>query len=430
MRRFGFLVALVLGLVGCTSGDDDDDSGAPADDDDAFQATVEYRGSVAILRVGGTPYEMGFQHGTLLRDELLAGAEWLEQSEMALVEPLAETYGLFDHAYASSYPAVEQECQGVVDAMDDPLWDMDRCMLLAYGDPILEFIEQELFGCTQFVAGGDATTDGTLIHGRNMDWTEVRHIIDHPTLVVRFPDEGMPHVVFGFPGSISSYHGMNAAGISIAQNEAHGTAAADFSGRAHSQMELRILREATSLDEAIAIVEQEIHGSAEMFVIADGNSGRAAAIEMAVDGLAYREMSDDGVVYITNHFVEDETAPLHEPVDPEGNSVARWERLIQLLEPEQPESHHGDIDLPTAVEMLRDRYNPITGIEQPPEVADDGNTIGTNGCVQAMVFLPTEGAIYIAEGDVPIPQNPFVGFTLDELFEVEGAAGAVPERIE
>jgi len=420
---------MALGLtlvIGCPG--DDDDSAPQGDDDDTvatFQPSLEYRGSVAVLRIGGSFYEMGYQQGTLLREELLDGAEWIEGSEMGLLEPLAEYYGLLDPVYSSSYPEVVEECQGMVDAMDDELWSMNRCMLLAWGDVSLEHINQQM-GCSQFVAGGDATVDGSLIHGRNLDWTEVRHIIDHPTLIVRFPDVGMPNVVFGFPGGVSTYQGINQAGISIAQNEAHGLADANLEGRAHSQMERRILREATSLDEVAAILEEENHGSAEIFVVADGDAGTAAVFEMAVDGLGIIGLDGNGVAWATNHFTD--VADLHGA--PSINSTARYERLRQLLDPVEAESVHGTIDLAMAAAILRDTTDGHTGEVSSPDLSDGADTLANNGCIQSIIYVPAQRTMYLAEGDVPVPQNPFVGFTLDELFEVEGAVGAEPAQID
>ncbi len=414
MKRLVPLLALTL-LTACGGGDDDDDSssGEPA----AFEPSLEYSGAVAVLKVGGTPYEMGFQHGTLLREELLAGAEWLEDSELALLEPLAETYDLVDKALAASYPEAIDECQGIVDAMHDPLWDMDRCMLLAYGDPVLEFISQEVFGCSQFVASGDATADGGVVHGRNLDWSEVRHIIDHPTIIVRFPDEGIPSAVYGFPGNVSPYSGMNEAGLATASNEAHGLAAVDWHGPAHTQMQAKILREASSLDEVEAFLAGEIHSSTELFVVSDGNSGEAAVFEMAPDGMSRRDLSADGVVYATNHFVHPDTEPLHEVNPPGSNSPARYQRLTELMEPGGEHAVHGTVDLDVGIGVLRDTYNPWTDTEHDPDLMDGGDTLANNGCIQSMVFLPTAGELHVAEGDVPIPQNDYRRFTLDELFE-------------
>ncbi len=416
------LVALTV-MIACQGPGDDDDS---AITEQVFEPSVDYHGDIAILRVGGSAYEMGVQHGTLLREELLEGAAWIEDSEMGLLEPLADYYGLLDEAYANAYPDVIDECQGIVDAMDDELWSMDRCLLVAYGDVVLEVITHEL-GCSQFVVRDPATADGSLIHGRNLDWARVDHILDHPTLIVRFPDGGIANVAFGFPGNVSPYSGMNAAGIALASNEAYGSEYPDRDGHGHTQMTRQLLQEAHSLDEVRAFYEAEDHISAELVVVSDGNTGQASVFEMTSGGIAERPMGPTGVLYATNHFVDPDMAELH--VTPSEGSAARYLRLEQLLEPGGDSSLHGTLDLPASVAILRDTHNPVTGETHPPEMDDGGDSLANNGAIQSMVFLPASGALYVADGGIPIPQNAFTGFSLDALFEMTDAGVPTPEVV-
>jgi hypothetical protein len=424
IRSF-LLIWMVLALLtsGCQGPADDDDS---AITEVVFEPSLIYHGDIAVLRVGGTPYEMGVQHGTLLRDELLAGAAWIEQSEMGLLEPLADYFGLLDEAYANSYPDVIDECQGIVDAMDDELWSMDRCLLVSYGDVVLEVMTHEL-GCSQFVVRPPATVDGSLIHARNLDWSKVDHIIDHPTLIVRFPDEGLANVAFGFPGNVSPYSGMNAAGLALASNEAYGLNYPDRDGHSHTQMTRQLLQQAHSLDEVRAYYEAEDHISTELVVVSDGVTGEAAVFEMSSDGIGERAIGEDGVIFATNHFVHPEMTPLHQP--PTDGSTARYQRLDQLLTTAGDDSRHGQLDLDGAITILRDTHNPVTGETHPAELLDDGDSLANNGAIQSMVFLPAAGSIYIADGGVPIPQNSFEGFTLDGLFQVPDAGTADPQTV-
>ena len=76
-------------------------------------------------------------------------------------------------------------------------------------------------GCTQVIASGGATTDGRLLHARIMDWNDIDYIVQNPTIFVRQPTGGVPHVVIGFPGNISPYQGMNAAGLTVATNRVY-----------------------------------------------------------------------------------------------------------------------------------------------------------------------------------------------------------------
>lgn len=393
--------------------------------------SVERTGDFIVLRLEGTPYEMGWQHGVLLREELLEGADWISSSVFAVMEPLAETYGLLDEARANSYPEVIAECQGLVDAIaDDDAWTLDRCLALAYGDVIVEVLEKELYGCSQFVASGEATVDGSVLHGRNLDWDELSFILEHPTLIVRRPVGAIPWVAFGFPGNVSPYNGINDAGLSGASNEAHGTAWPDGQGRPHTQMLREVLQVATSVEEARAFLEAEDHISAEVLVFADAG-GAGAAFEMAVDGMATRT-DEDRVVWATNHFVAPEMAALGEEPDALASTRSRLLRLEELLAPGGAESRWGSLDVAGAVDILRDTHNPLTGETVPVDQFDGGGTLANNAAMQSLVFSPDRRALWIASGPVPVPQNPYTGFDLDWLLgrratpEVDPAQVAAP----
>ncbi len=416
-------VPLAAAWLGCDAGGDDDGEG------DGFEPSLEMRDGVAILRLGGTHREMGEQYGTLMKDEMAAAVDWLEGSELALMEPLADYYGLIDDARANSYPEILDECAGMASVTADVGWTEDRCLLLAYGDVIIEALAWEMGACSQFVVSGEASADGSIIHGRNLDWSDIPHISENPTLIVRHPDDGIPSVVFGFPGNISPYQGMNAEGLSIASNEADGRVAPDRTGRAHSQMMFKVLQEASSLDEALAFYEGEHHGSAEIHVLADGETGEAAVVEMSTEGIGIKRLVG-GVVYETNHFTSDEAAGLDLDPDPDASTVSRYARLQQLLDPEQEDTLYGTVDAAGAVSILRDGTNPITGETVDATQFDGAGTIANNGCLQSFVARPDRGTIYISVGGTPVPQQTYVGFTLEELIWGGDGTAATPPTIE
>ncbi|MBT3220251.1 MAG: hypothetical protein HN348_14285, partial [Proteobacteria bacterium] len=165
---------------------------------------------------------------------------------------------------------------------------------------------------------------------------------------------------------------------------------------------------------ARAFLETENHISAEIITLSDA-TGDAGVFEMAADGMDERRLSDNDVVYVTNHFLEEVTEPLHQVVTNEDSSVMRYARLEQLLEPGGVDSVHGTLDLAGAVEILRDTYNPITDETHSPDLFDGGGTLANNGAIQAIVFLPEQPALYVAVGNLPLLPNAFVGFTLEWL---------------
>lgn len=417
------LTGLILLAIGCPA--DDDDSAAK----EPFDASLEYRGDIAILRVGGTHYEMGHQHGTLLHDKLIEGGEWVEGSEFALLETFAINTGLIDEAMANSYPEVLDECQGMVDAMDSSIWSMDRCLLLAYGGVTVDVFLDEFYGCSQFAAAGDATGGGPLVHARNLDWSDLRFIIENPLLVVRHPDDGVNNVVFGFPGGVSPYSGINEAGIGIATNQVQAKTSPMRDGNDTTQNTFMVLQQAHTLDEALDILYAAGRSAGEVYVVSSGSENRGVVFETAPEGVAVREMSD-GVIYATNHFEQPEMVSLDTPHDPASSTQSRFDRLGQLLNPDGQDTLYGGVDETIAVQVLRDRYNPATGVTLPPEHFDDGGSLANNGAMQSMVFVPGEGRLYIADGDIPVPQNPFTGFSFEELFAGGDGTPADPEVID
>ena len=74
------------------------------------------------------------------------------------------------------------------------------------------------------------------------------------------------------------------------------------------------------------------------------------------------------------------------------------------------------------VDILRDRINPYTLKASPLDVYDDDASIGGNGALWQVVFDPERLLFWIAAGEVPVPSNPFVCFSLGEMLGLPNAA--------
>lgn len=414
----------------------------PEEEPAPYEASRDDVAGVAILHLGGTPYDMGMQHAELFHDELQEGADWVDDSGFGSIVTMAEYYGLIDEAEANTYPDILEECQGLVDGFgDDEAWSMSRCLALAYGDPLLESISELLRsggaaedfeltpGCSQVVARGSATATGELVHGRNLDWMDVPFIIDNPALIVRHPEGGVPWVAYGFPGNVSPYSGMNAAGLALASNEAYGATAPDGEGRAHTQMQHELLGSVSTVAEVRAYLAEQDHCSAETVVASDA-TGDMGAFEMAVEGLVERGPVDD-VVLATNHFVDPQAVEWHEVMDPSSSSVTRMQRLEELALPGGEDSLYGTLDLQSMVTgILRDTHNPYTGETCSPDQIDDCGTLANNGAIQSLVMLPESGRIYVAVGPAPVPQNAYVGFDIAALVNGDATVTSDPLTVE
>jgi hypothetical protein len=436
------LIAALLGAC-ADDGKDQPDAGPDAGDDyhldwqalDPVGPQREERHGYIVVWLTGTPTEMGQQHGDLLRNELQDGIENSSYVQQILdMMPLARMLGFDDMALEQSYPSVVEECEGMVDSAGDVGWTMELCLIVNFGDVMLENMPASSGmtapGCSQLIAAGAATADGRLYHGRLLDWGVVDFLLDYPVIFVRQPAGEIPHVYIGFPGNLSPYSGINAEGISMGSNEADpgGDDQSDDAGRSHVQMLGRLLAEQTDLQGALAAIEGADHMSVEAFGVADGAGRFGAAVEMTATTVGVRQMQDE-TVYLTNHFVAPETEEL-DLFPSSQSSLLRYDRLTQLVPPDGEDTRYGEIDAPVLVEILRDRVNPYTHEEAPVGTFDNNGSLATNGALYAIAFDPGRYRFWVAAGQTPVPEQPFVGFSLAELLGAPDAPPLEPEIID
>ena len=75
----------------------------------------------------------------------------------------------------------------------------------------------EMFHCSGFALSGSATKDGTLYHGRILDYGCDWKLQEHAVLVVAEPEGKIPFVNVTYAGFIGSVTGMNAEKVSIGE---------------------------------------------------------------------------------------------------------------------------------------------------------------------------------------------------------------------
>lgn len=413
--------------------DASDTTDATADLFQPVEPKVVEMAPYSIVYLAGTPYEMGKQHGELLHDSVKAAMEFVAQdSLLSNIPKLAKSMGIIDIALANSYQDLIDECQGLVDATQDVGFNMEFCLALNFGDVMLEYIETGIPeqeypapGCSGVIARGEATPDGVLRHTRNLDWgsMDISIIHQHPVIFVRQPVDGIPHVYVGFPLNLSPYTGMNLAGISIGSHEAEPLDKTQNSkkGRSHVQMVGQLLKHAHNLTEAENFIRSQQHMSTEILVVADGPNLDGGIFEMTGKAMAVRKPEND-VMWATNHFVHPDMVPLHAEVGP--GSDMRFQRFAQLVPEDGKDSLWGQLDPAGMAKVMRDRTNPSDGTtptDEELEAMDWDNDIGigSNGPMHFVVFEPASHLFWVAAGKLPIHQQPYKCFSLEELLGLE-----------
>lgn len=227
-----------------------------------------------VLHLKGTPYEMGYQHGVLLRDSVRKNMQTL--LEVKGEQAVAEVGGfklkprnVIDMIMQIQKPFVPEKY----------LQEMDGLAAGAGLDPqeirAANFIP-ELFHCSGFAISGDATADGTLYHGRVLDYGVDWGLQDHAVIIVAEPDGGIPFVNISYSGFIGSVTGMNARQISI--GEMGGGGIGNWAGVPMAQLMREVIETTETLDQAIAVFADNPRTCEYYYVIADGKSGESVGM--------------------------------------------------------------------------------------------------------------------------------------------------------
>ena len=390
-------------------------------------------GKIKVVWLQGTPYEMGYQHGTLLHDEI---AEMGMESINSL-NFLGRALGLSRLARRRSFPGVYEECQGLADATADIGMTVDGCMVLAFGDVyqayFLRLLPDLLFndGCAHFVATGSATADGGFYQGWTLDNNggPIPYWADNPTILVRQPNDGIPHVFITVPAAIWPNAGFNAAGIVVSNNTAHPLSFDDVSleGRSTVQLMAQVTQYASTYGEAYDIMASHERMRANLVMISDAKSDQAGVFELLGQEMGVRELDDNGLLYMTNHFASPEMVGRDATSE---STFPRFQSFQQMLEPDGVRSFYGRINPQSAVKIMRDRTNPTTLQASSFDVADDDASIGGNGSQRQVVFDPLNLRFWMTTGDIePIPESDFVCFSVAELLGLPSASSCTPAVI-
>jgi hypothetical protein len=236
---------------------------------------LDLRSGYPVLHLRGTPWEMGFQHGTLLRRECLSLLRSV--AKMDREGPVLRVFGrTFTARDALAVIAVLQrpyvplrfmeEMRGLAAALDVPVDEIVAANLIP-----------ELFHCSGFALLPPVTVDRTVLHGRVLDYGTDWRLQEHAVLIVTEPEGRHAFANVSYAGFIGSVTGMNEKHVSI--GEMGGGGLGYFLGTPMSFLVRRVLEEAESLSEAVAVFRDARRTCEYFYVIADGNSGQAVGME-------------------------------------------------------------------------------------------------------------------------------------------------------
>lgn len=238
------------------------------------QGWLELVDGYPVLHLKGTPYEMGYQQGALLKDRVRSNMHNLLEvkgSQKLKLGPVSvKPRAVIESITTIQKPFVParfyEEMEGLAAGSE-----------LKTRDVIAANFIPEMFHCSGFALMNSATRDGTLYHGRVLDYAIDWGLQDHAVVVVMEPEGGIPFVNITYAGFIGSVTGMNAQHVSV--GEMGGGGLGHWAGVPMAFLVREVLEKGHDLDEAIAIFRDSPRTCQYFYVVADAKTNRAVGME-------------------------------------------------------------------------------------------------------------------------------------------------------
>src|SRR3989338_9953327 len=149
-----------------------------------------------VITLSGTPYELGWQHGTQLKAETQASVPAvLGYFRRFIPVPLLGhrlVNGWLDRAWRAGRPYIApeylEELRGLSEASGVPLKDLAR----------LHAIPERTYTCANVAAWGQRTREGRLIHLRNLDWNIDAGLQEFAAVFIVRPEGKRPYLSAGW----------------------------------------------------------------------------------------------------------------------------------------------------------------------------------------------------------------------------------------
>jgi isopenicillin-N N-acyltransferase-like protein len=359
-----------------------------------------------IVRLSGSAYEQGLQHGRRLRQHIHHNIEvyfdrFLQEGALTRPEVLerARRYAGAIKEQNSNY---ESGMRGIAEGAELSFEEIValnvRYEILYYQFAVREMASQD--GCTAFAVAPSRSENGHLLMGQNWDWIPD---VAGALLLTGTPGE---HQVLSFTeaGIFGGKIGFNSAGLGLVINGIT-TTEDDWTllGRPFHLRCYEILQQ-RSLEEAVQAATGGDTSCSANFLIA-ALPDRAVDIEVA-PRTANQLGWQDGCLVHANHFVEPDKLGIREPSEEiRGYSCRRQERMEAQLR------QHNRISVDAILDTLRDHANPPRSIcrhvDRSAPVDEQYET------VTSIVIDLHEGSMLVSDG--PPCENEYTDIRLEAL---------------
>jgi tetratricopeptide (TPR) repeat protein len=381
-----------------------------------------------VLKLQGSFYEMGRQHGALLRDAIPRGPlpyyrryieRLMRRAGLGAAAPLAWRLlhlAVGRRVVAATPEFAREAIRGLADGAGMPheevvqacsmpdtlLWLVSRIIQLTGSERAVAHRLALELGCSSAIAWGPATRDGKLLHGRNMDYHGVESWTREPAVIFHEPEEGMRYVSVSAAGVLlGGATAMNEAGLTLAVHQHMFCDATRLGGVPIGIIGDVVMREARSLDDAQRILDAHRHIGCWTYLVADGGRREVLCHEQTPERrTSLRTGPGDSTFRYANIYLDPELGRTERNLY--GSywraNQGRYQRLGERLR-----DGHGMLDAQGIASILADTGNDECRLHR---------AIAMLMTVASVVFSPEDGVLWVATGETPVSHNRYEPFDL------------------
>jgi hypothetical protein len=333
-------------------------------------------GGWTYVHLGGTPEQIGFQHGYLLAHQI---EDNLHVFQVENKNTLHKDWSYFRDAgknvlWPHIEPEYQAELKGIVAGLQAQgskldLWDVvamnGQLELTDYYLPVQEAKARKPITpgakapgkCSAFIATGSATKDGKIVIAHS-NWSSYAEGERWNYVFDIKPASGQRFLMDGAAGIITSQDdfGVNAAGIMITETTLPQINVFDEKGIPEFDRSRKAMQYATSIDEYAAIMRKGNNGGyANSWMIGDRKTNEIAYLELGLHHTPLAKKKDG--YFVSSNFaadpqlIKDDTSGFN-PKNMSSSMNARHARAEQFMK-----EHYGKLDTTLAETYLSDHYD-------------------------------------------------------------------------
>jgi isopenicillin-N N-acyltransferase-like protein len=374
---------------------------------------------VRILHLKGTPYEMGFQHGTLLKDLIKKNvAEFIDSPQPALASRANGLKENLPKLLSYSPARFKEEMQGVADGSGV---SMQKIIALN--------TFPELIHCSGITVSGAATKNGDLYHVRVLDYAVGKSLQNSAVLMVVQPENHNAFVNVSYAGFIGSVTGMNDK--HIAMGEIGGWGYGHWNGMPMSFLFREVLERAGTLEMAKQLLAETPRTCEYYYILSDGKDNTSVGVYATESQIRFIEQGTGYALFAPKQLPanygdngdHDKFCIAPSTVKYSKNQMLLYdaENRLSMLFHQQPQDcllltgYSHPERYPHLVERVFSSYGTLDEmtlqaiIKRP--VARESN-------LHNAIFLPSQLKLWVSQAgpnDEPACDQPYTAFSLSEL---------------